>query len=85
MKENLNEKTLGEMQFLLPDLREAVEKLGVVLEELVKLLAAESSKVDVYLPEFVADARSTVRYLVGLLEEKEQESRILTILQRKGS
>lgn len=72
MKEDLNEKILGEIQFLLPDLKEAVEKLGVVLEELVKLLATENSNVDVYLPEFVADARSTVRYLIGLLEKEKE-------------
>ena len=74
MKTDVNEKTFGEILFLLPDLREAVDKLGIVLEEVVKLLAADNSKVDLYLPEFVADARSTVRYLVAILEkEKEQE------------
>lgn len=70
MKEDLNEKILGEIKFLLPDFKEAVEKLGIVLEELVKLLGKDNSKVDVYLPEFVADARSTVRYLVAILEKK---------------
>ena len=72
MKTDVNEKTFGEILFLLPDLKEAVDKLGIVLEELVKLLATENSNVDVYLPEFVADARSTVRYLVGLLEKEKE-------------
>lgn len=70
MKTNLEEKTLNEIRFILPDLQCSVEKLGIVLEELCGMLAADGSGVDIFLPQYVAEVRGNLRYLTELLVEK---------------
>ena len=69
MKTNLEEKTLSEIQSLLPEFKTSVEKLGVVLEELCGMLAADGSGIDIFLPQYVAEARGNLRYLVELFGE----------------
>lgn len=72
MKTNLEEKTLSEIQSLLPEFKTSVEKLGVVLEELCGMLAADGSGIDIFLPQYVAEARGNLRYLIELLSNNSQ-------------
>ena len=70
MKTNLEEKTLNEIRFILPDLQSSVEKLGIVLEELCGMLAADGSGIDIFLPQYVAEARGNLRYVIELSGQK---------------
>ena len=72
MKTNLEEKTLREIQSLLPEFKTSVEKLGIVLEELCGMLAADGSGIDLFLPQYVAEARGNLRYLIELLPNNSQ-------------
>lgn len=75
MKTNLDEKTLGEIQSLIPELKTSVEKLGVVLEELVEMLAYDGSGIDIFMPQYVAEARGILRYLIEVAEEEKGEEK----------
>ena len=75
MKANLEEKTLSEIRTLLPNLETSVEKLGVVLEELCEMLAAEGSGIDIFLPQYVAEARGNIRYLIEVVEGENDEEK----------
>ena len=79
MKTNLEEKTLSEIRTLLPNLETSVEKLGVVLEELCGLLAADGSGVDIFLPQYVAEARGNIRYLIKIAEEEKDKEKSVKI------
>lgn len=73
MKTNFEEKTMREIQTMVPDLQSSVEKLGIVLEELVEMLAADGSGIDIFLPQYVAEARGNLRYVIELLGENNQK------------
>ena len=75
MKANLEEKTLSEIRSLVPNLETSVEKLGVVLEELCEMLAAEGSGIDIFLPKYVAEARGNIRYLIEVAGEENDEEK----------
>ena len=75
MKTNLEEKTLSEIRTLLPNLETSVEKLGVVLEELCEMLAADGSGIDIFLPKYVAEARGNIRYLIEVAGEENDEEK----------
>ena len=79
MKANLEEKTLSEIRSLVPNLETSVEKLGVVLEELCGLLAADGSGVDIFLPQYVAEARGNIRYLIKIAEEEKDKEKSVKI------
>lgn len=79
MKENLEEKTLSEIRTLLPNLETSVEKLGVVLEEVCGLLAADGSGVDIFLAQYVAEARGNIRYLIEIVEEEKDKEKSVKI------
>ena len=79
MKTNLEEKTLSEIRTLLPNLETSVEQLGVVLEELCGLLAADGSGVDIFLPQYVAEARGNIRYLIKIAEEEKDKEKSVKI------
>lgn len=49
--------------------RASVDKLGVVLEELVRMLDLDGSGIDAYLLHYVADARESLRSILQLLED----------------
>lgn len=57
-----------DIQRLIPDFKDGVDKLGVVLEEMVKMLDLDGSGIDVFLIQYVADARHTLRALLQNLE-----------------
>jgi hypothetical protein len=59
---------MADLRRMQPDYYDAVDKLGVVLEELVKKLDLDGSGVEVYLLHYVADARQSLRSIVELLE-----------------
>ena len=75
MKANLEEKTLSEIRSLVPNLETSVEKLGVVLEELCEMLAADGSGIDIFLPKYVAEARGNIRYLIEVAGEENDEEK----------
>ena len=79
MKKNLEEKTLSEIRTLLPNLETSVEKLGIVLEELCGLLAADGSGVDIFLPQYVAEARGNIRYLIEIADEEKDKEKSVKI------
>lgn len=60
--------TLKSLRDGLNDYRDSADKLGVVLEELVKMLDFDGSGIDVYLLHYVAEARLSLRSVVELLE-----------------
>lgn len=60
---------IADLRRLQPDCYDAVDKLGVVLEEMVKKLDLDGSGVDVYLLHYVADARQSLRSIVELLKQ----------------
>lgn len=66
MNQTQDEKALSEIRSLMPDLEISVQKLGVVLEELVEMLSADGSGIDIFLPQYVAEARGNLRYLIEL-------------------
>ena len=47
------------------DYWQASEKLGVVLDELVGMLDSEESAPDLYIVQYVAEARQTLRTLIN--------------------
>ena len=57
-----------DIQRQIPDFKEGIDKLGVVLEEMVKMLDLDGSGIDVFLIQYVADARQTLRALIQSLE-----------------
>lgn len=67
---NINDNTviLKSLQEGLSDYRSSADKLGVVLEELVKMLDLDGSGIDVYLLHYVVDARLSLRSIIGLLD-----------------
>ena len=59
-----------DIQRLIPDFKDGIDKLGVVLEEMVQMLDVDGKGIDVYLLQYVADARQTLRALIQNLEMK---------------
>ena len=54
-----------------PDFKDAVEKLGVVLEELVNRLDLDGTGIEVYLLQYVVDARQSLRALLQLMTDAD--------------
>jgi len=67
-KMKVAEATLRTLNENRSNLKSSVDKLGVVLEELVKKLDLDGSGVDVYLLHYIADARQSLRSTVELLD-----------------
>ena len=67
-KMKVAEATLRTLNENRPNLKSSVDKLGVVLEELVKKLDLDGSGVDVFLLHYIADARQSLRSTVELLD-----------------
>lgn len=65
---SVDDVIISDLRRLQPDFCEAVNKLGVVLEEMVKKLDLDGSGLDVYLLHYVADARQSLRSITELLE-----------------
>lgn len=61
--------TLKSLQDGIGSYRASVEKLGIVLEELVRMLDFDGSGIDAYLLHYVADSRETLRSILQLLED----------------
>ncbi|MGM9703042.1 MAG: hypothetical protein ACI3YZ_05785 [Prevotella sp.] len=75
MKQTQDEKTLREIRSLIPEFKTSVGKLGVVLEELCGMLAADGSGVDIFLLQYVAEARGNLRYLIEIADEEKGEEK----------
>ena len=59
---------LSDLYGRLDDLRKSSDKLGVVLEEMVKQLD-NGTGIDVYLLRYVVEARQTLRLVIDSLED----------------
>jgi hypothetical protein len=77
MKTNVEEKTMREIQSLVPDLQSSVAKLGIVLEELCGMLACDGSGVDIFLAQYVAEARGNIRYLIEVAKEEKDGEKVI--------
>ena len=63
-------KSLRELQ---SDFRDSTEKLGVVLEELVKMLDLDGTGIDVYLLQYVVDSRQCLRAITKIMDDSSME------------
>lgn len=61
--------SLRSLYDLRPCCKDGVDKLGEVLEELVNMLDLDGSGIDVYLLQYVVDARQTLRAILQLLDD----------------
>ena len=61
----------NDLRSLHPDFKDAVEKLGVVLEELVNKLDLDGTGIEVYLLQYVVDARQSLRALLQLMADAD--------------
>ncbi len=64
---------LNSMRDLHPCCKDGVEKLGVVMEELVNMLDLDGTGIDVYLLQYVVDARQTLRAILQVLDDSSKE------------
>lgn len=64
----LNQYIISSLSDGLHDYHQSIDKLGVVLEELVNMLDLDGSGIDVYLLQYVVDARQSLRSIVQILE-----------------
>ena len=64
---------ISSLRELKSDFRDSAEKLGVVLEELVSMLDLDGSGIDVYLLQYVVDARQTLRAIIQIMDDSELE------------
>lgn len=60
---------LNDLYGRINDLRKSSEKLGIVLEDLVGLLYPDGKGIPVYLPQYVAEARRSLRDVIDELED----------------
>lgn len=60
---------LNDLYGRIGELRKSSEKLGVVLEELVGKLDPDGKGIPVYLPQYVAEARRSLRDVIDELED----------------
>ena len=60
--------TLKSLESGFEDYQKSVDKLGVVLEDLVNMLDADGTGIDVYLLHYVADARQSLRSVVQIID-----------------
>lgn len=59
-----------DIQRQIPVFKDCIDKLGVVLEEMAQMLDIDGKGIDVYLLQYVADARQTLRALLLNMEMK---------------
>ena len=69
-----DEIVLGDIHRQKTDFKDSVDKLGVVLEEMVQMLDVGGRGIDVYLLQYVADARQSLRALLQNLEMEAPET-----------
>ena len=69
----LDASILKELRELEPSFKDSVDKLGVVLEDLVNMLDLDGSGIDVYILQYVADARQSLRVILALLDNPKPE------------
>ena len=60
---------LNDLYGRIDDLRKSSEKLGIVLEELVGKLDPDGKGIAVYIPQYVAEARRSLRDVIVELED----------------
>ena len=64
----LDASVLKDLRRLQPYFNDGMDKLGIVLEELVNMLDLNGTGIDVYLLQYVVDARQSLRTVLQLLE-----------------
>ena len=69
-----DEIVLGDIHRQKTDFKDSVDKLGVVLEEMVQMLDVGDRGIDIYLLQYVADARQSLRALLQNLEMEAPEN-----------
>lgn len=60
---------LNDLYGRINDLRKSSEKLGIVLEDLVGMLYPDGKGIAVYIPQYVAEARRSLRDIIVELED----------------
>jgi len=70
----LDASILKSLRELEPSFKVSVDKLGVVLEDLVNMLDLDGSGIDVYILQYVADARQSLRVILQLLDNPKPET-----------
>lgn len=70
----LDASILKDLRELEPSFKVSVDKLGVVLEDLVNMLDLDGSGIDVYILQYVADARQSLRVILQLLDNPKPET-----------
>lgn len=65
--------TLQALREQQPCYKDSVEKLGVVLEDLVNMLDLDGTGINVYLLQYVADARQSLRAILQILDDETPE------------
>ena len=73
-KQNVSEWVVSiqdDLRRMRPDFKDAEEKLGVVLEELVNKLDLDGTGIEVYLLQYVVDARQSLRALLQLMADAD--------------
>lgn len=66
----LDASVLKDLRRLQPYFNDGMDKLGIVLEELVNMLDLDGTGIDVYLLQYVVDARQSLRTVLQLLENE---------------
>ena len=61
--------TLSEIRDFQPECKQSVDRLGVVLEDMVNMLDLDGSGIDVFLIQYVVGARQCLRAILQLLED----------------
>ena len=63
--------TLNSIREYQPDCKQSVDRLGVVLEDMVNMLDLDGSGIDVFLIQYVVGARQCLRAILQLLEDPD--------------
>jgi hypothetical protein len=65
--------TLSGIREFQPDCKQSVDRLGVVLEDMVNMLDLDGSGIDVFLIQYVVSARQCLRAILQLLDDPGPE------------
>ena len=61
--------TMSGIRDFQPDCKQSVDRLGVVLEDMVNMLDLDGSGIDVFLIQYVVSARQCLRAILQLLDD----------------
>jgi hypothetical protein len=66
---DLDAKTLESLRDLQPICKDSIDKLGIVLDDMVNMQDLDGSGIDVYLLHYVVNARQCLRAILQILDE----------------